>query len=330
MLRRIFATILVTLSIAIIGTAAVDARGRRSEHFARHGRGFHHRHVSLDRTLSRLDLTDEQRAEIGAKIEELSAADATKGEIRTAVVEILEGFGVEVPASLKGRLARQLGKLDLTEEQQAAVDAKIDELEAAGATKAETRDAVVQLLEELGVEIPTYLRGKIDRLLSQLALTEDQLAEIDTLVTQLREDGATQSEIREAVRQKLDELGVDVPDELRAKHRRGRRARFGFFRFPLTEDQRLEILATVTELQAAAADRQAIRDAVKALLVEWGIIEGEADGEVVEVASAEDVPAAPSTVADLVITDAQIQAAPEPSAVITDRTTTWGAIKAGR
>ena len=324
MLRRIFATILVALSIAIIGTAAVDARGRRNGHFA------HHRHASLNRTLLRLDLTDEQRAEIDAKIEELSDADATKAEIRTAVVEILEGLGVEVPASLKGRLARQLPKLDLTDEQQAAVDAKIDELEAAGAPKAETRDAVVQLLEELGVEIPTYLRGKIDRLLSRLALTEDQLAEIDTLVTQLREDGVTQSEIREAVLQKLDELGVDVPDELLVKHRRGRRARFGFFLFPLTEDQRLEILATVAELQVAAADRQAIRDAVKVLLVEWGIIEGVADGEVVKEASAEDVPAAPSTVADLVLIDAQIQAAPKPSSVITDRTTTWGAIKAGR
>jgi Spy/CpxP family protein refolding chaperone len=315
MLRKTLAVLLAALSIALFGAAAADARGR--------GHGFHHgdgNSFSLDRILDELDLTDAQRAEIDAKLEELEAAGAAPDEIRAAVVELLEGFGVEVPDALKSKLEQQIAKLDLTDEQRAAVDAKIAELEAAGASEDEIRDALVDLLEELGVEVPAYLLGHIDRLLSQLDLTEDQIAEIDALVAQLRADGATQTEIQDAVLQKLEEWGVDVPDEVfvkRGHHGRG----FGFFLFDLTEDQRLEILATVAELQVAGATHQEIRDAIKELLVEWGVIEG--DGEAVE--DEDDGDAA----ADLAMIDAQIQAAPDVSSS-ERRITSWGAIKAGR
>ena len=177
MFRKISATLIVALSIAIIGTATVDARGRHGR-LIRHVHDFRHKHVSLDRVLSETDLTDEQRAEIDAKVEELSAAEAPKDEIRGAVVDLLDGFGVEVPSTLKSHLARQLDKFDLTDEQRAAVDAKIAELEAAGATEADIRSAVVDLLEELGVEVPTYLRGRVDRMLAQFNLTDDQHDEL--------------------------------------------------------------------------------------------------------------------------------------------------------
>jgi len=315
MLRKTFAVLLTALSIALFSAVTADARGR--------GHGLHRGHVhsfSFDRILDELDLTDAQRAEIDAALEALEADGATPEEVRAAVVELLEGFGVEVPVALQSKLEQQIAQLDLTDEPRTAVDAKIAELEAAGASEDEIRDAIVDLIEELGVEAPPYLLGHIDRLLSQLDLTEDQLAEIDALVAQMAAGGATQAEIRAAVVEKLEAWGVDVPDEPFVRHGHHGRG-FGFFLFDLTEDQRLEILATVAELQVAGATHQEIRDAIKELLIEWGVIEG--NSEVVEDEGDGDA------AADLAIIDAQIQAAPAVS-LSEHRVTSWGAIKAGR
>jgi Spy/CpxP family protein refolding chaperone len=227
------------------------------------------------------------------------------------------GRGHRRPGHRGGNISfsRALSRLDLTEAQRTEVDAKIAELREAGATKTEIREAVVQLLEGFGVEVPPFLKGRVERLLSELDLTDEQRIAIDEKVAELREAGATKSEIREAISQLLDEFGVEVPDDL--FDRRGPRRRFGFFLRDLTDEQRTEIQETVAELREAGATRREIREAVKELLVEFGIIEG---------ADAGDDDAA----ADLAVVDAEIQAAPATSASIRLRNTTWGAIKTGR
>ncbi|MCZ6854961.1 MAG: hypothetical protein O7G86_13690, partial [Gammaproteobacteria bacterium] len=114
--------------------------------------------------LEQLDLTDEQRQTVLETISEMKAAGATPEGIRPAVIELLEGFGIEIPENLgegpgpglhrRPGPGRGLSQLDLTDEQRQAVRDRIAEMKEAEATREEVHAAVVELLEGLGVEIP--------------------------------------------------------------------------------------------------------------------------------------------------------------------------------
>ena len=317
MFRKVFATFAVALTLTAFSVLTLDARsGRGGSH---HGRGHHgggHHGISLTEVLDLLELTGEltadQRAEIDATVATLTLDAATGEEIRVAVVEHLDAFEVAVPLLLKSKLERQVAALGLTEEQQALVDALIAEHQAAGTDAGETRDAVVALLEELGVEVPVYLLGHVDRLLLNLELTEDQVATIKAVVDGLVAEDATKSEIRAAIIAELEAMGVEAPESLHAH--RGHRWGFSYFIFDLTDDQRVEILTTVTEMNTAGAAKDEVQAAVKALLVEWGIIAADAD----------------DAAADLAIIDGEIQAAPSAAPSVNLQLSSWGALKSGR
>ena len=313
MFRKVFAALCVVVTLGLLTVLTVDAR--RSHH-SHHGRG-HHRVVTLDQVLDTLELTDEQRAEIDTTVDALVLAEATKEEVRVAVVAHLDGFGVAVPLVLQSKLARQVAVLDLTDDQRAEIDALIAADEAAGTAADVTREAVVALLEGFGVEVPVYLLGHVDRLLLNLDITEEQVAQIKEAVDALVAGDATKAEIRAAVIAELEAMGVETPENLHA-HRHGHRGGFHFFLFDLTDDQRVEILTVVTEMQVAGASHDEVHEAVKVLLVEWEIIEGAAEAEEADAA------------ADLAIIDGQIQAAPSAVPVMNHKLSSWGAIKAAR
>ncbi len=153
MLRKCLATLIVALSIAIIGISSADAHGRRGPK-----RG----HVKD--VLSELNLTDEQRIAIAEKVFELREEGATKDEIGVAILEMFDEFGVEIPEGLSGRRGRIfhplfiLGDL-LTDEQrteihetarQIASDLKEDGVDREEIRDA-VRDAVVELLVGWGI-----------------------------------------------------------------------------------------------------------------------------------------------------------------------------------
>lgn len=100
------------------------------------------------------DLTDEQRTAIEEKVAEMKEAGASSDEIRDAIVEMLKEYGIEVPA-LFGYL-RKACRLwtDLTDEQRAAIEEKVTEMEEAGASRDEIRDAIIEMLAEYGIEVP--------------------------------------------------------------------------------------------------------------------------------------------------------------------------------
>ncbi len=153
MLRKCLATLIVALSIAIIGISSADARGRRGPK-----RG----HVK--EVLSQLNLTDEQRIATAEKVFELREANATKDEIRDAILEMFDEFGVEIPEGLSGRRGRIfhplfiLGDL-LTDEQRTKIHKTVHEIvsdsKEDGVDREEIRDAVrvavVDLLVGWGV-----------------------------------------------------------------------------------------------------------------------------------------------------------------------------------
>ena len=98
------------------------------------------------------------------------------------------------------------------------------------------------------------------------SLTEEQQTMLHEMVTEMREAGATREAIRAAVGEKLREFGIEVPED---RGQRPRRADGPFAN--LTEDQRAEIRAKVTEMKKAGAAREEIREAVGAMLQGYGV-----------------------------------------------------------
>ena len=90
---------------------------------------------------------------------------ATREEIRTAVREMLEGWGIEVPErpgeGHPGGHSHGRGRgggfwADLTEEQREAIHEKREELRSQGATREEIHAAIREMLEGYGVELPNH------------------------------------------------------------------------------------------------------------------------------------------------------------------------------
>ena len=159
-------------------------------------------------------LTDEQRAAVKEKVSSLRVEGATDEEIQAAVNTLFEELGVEPPEGWQFRSRRSGGLL--SDEQRTAVKERIDALKAEGATDEEIRAAVGVLFEEFGIERPA--RGRFGGKLGG-SLTEEQRTSLREKVDALKAEGATDEEIRAAVREELAEYGIERPE---GKHRRGR------------------------------------------------------------------------------------------------------------
>ncbi|MCZ6634540.1 MAG: hypothetical protein O7G87_14130 [bacterium] len=165
----------------------------------------------------------------------------------------------------RGRRAPQGGALmsvvtaELTEEQRAALQEKINGLMADGATKQQIQDAIHAELEAFGVDVTGNFLNKFGSV-----LTEEQMAGLQAKVDALKADGATYSDIQTAVRAELETLGIERP----GRTRRGPGAHLGSV---LTEEQRAGIQAKVDALIADGAPRTEIRTAINAELEALGV-----------------------------------------------------------
>ena len=98
----------------------------------------------------RLNLTDEQRAEIRETVSGLREEGATRVEIVTAVGEQLHTLGVELPEDFEERHATRLERAALRDE----LSTRITELKDSGATREEIRAEVQAFREANGIEKP--------------------------------------------------------------------------------------------------------------------------------------------------------------------------------
>ncbi len=105
----------------------------------------------------RLNLTDEQRAEIRETASGLREEGATRVEIITAVGEKLQNLGVELPEDFEERQTARLERAAAHDE----LRAKITELKESGATREEIRAGVDAFSEANGIEKPK--RGRSSR-----------------------------------------------------------------------------------------------------------------------------------------------------------------------
>lgn len=138
----------------------------------------------------------------------------------------------------------------------------------ASAPQAQAQDLVDEtgFVDENADGIPDGFRGRhhrrhIARLAGQL--TDEQLAELQNKIAELREADAGREEIKAAVDELLSDFGVEVPN-------RGNQLaeRFGD---QLTEEQLAELLGEVETLRESGATRDEVRNAVHSLLDGYGV-----------------------------------------------------------
>ena len=166
-------------------------------------------------------LTEEQHTAIQAKVQEMKDAGASIEDIHTAQAELLAGYGIAVEEGTPWRMGR--GSLwtgvQLTDEQQTAIQAEVDGLKDEGATRDAIKAATEELLKGFGYTISDDTAWRMDyspfsRLSMRLGsvLSEEDLAGLEAKIEGLKADGLTMQEMRDAVKSELEALGVEMPE----------------------------------------------------------------------------------------------------------------------
>jgi len=172
-------------------------------------------------------LTEEQRQAVHDKIEELRAQYTSREEVSAAIAELLQSWGIEVPEDFGERFGKR-GKRgphgnplfdQLSDEQLKTIRDKIHELRSQEVTREEIAVAVLELLENWGIEVPDDFlenfgkrnpRFPFPKIWQQL--TEEQKQAIKDLTDTMKENGTSRREIHQAVREKLEEFGFELPE----------------------------------------------------------------------------------------------------------------------
>lgn len=162
---------------------------------------------------------------------------------------------------------------NLTSEQKQALNETVTKMQSSGATREEIRNAVDQLLNKWGVQIPQRPdigdhqnpgNSTLPPPQFMANLTDTQKQTLNETVTKMQASGATREELRSAVDKLLTQWGIQIPQhngvplppQINAK---------------LTTEQKETLNATVTKMEASGASREQIMNAVHNLLTQWGI-----------------------------------------------------------
>jgi hypothetical protein len=155
----------------------------------------------------RYDLNDSQTGTIVEVVKEQRSQDASRAEIKSAVKAQLAAWDVfpEPP-----RLVQWFGNdLELTDEQVTELAELVEDKRDAGALRPEIRRAVVDRLHEYGITtaeiVDSYVDAHVYRIAQRHDLRAHQTADLDDLVEEMRDDGASRDEIRAAVRSQLED-----------------------------------------------------------------------------------------------------------------------------
>ena len=165
------------------------------------------------------NLTQDQKQAVNEKVKEMREQGAAREEIRVAVAEMLEGYGIELPEDWPGPFGSGHGRggfwKDLTNEQREAVHEKIKELRDQGAAREEIRAGLAEMLEGYGIELPEKWgeghRCDIRDLLSNL--TDEQRQAVREKIREMRKQGAAREEIQAAVAEMLEGYGIELPKD---------------------------------------------------------------------------------------------------------------------
>ena len=154
-------------------------------------------------------LTEEQRQTIQEMVQHLRQNGASREEIHQAIQAKYEEWGIDMPVRGLERFAELL-----SEAQFAELEAAVAELRENDASREEIHAAVQALFDEWDIEMPPPAgRGPHGNGHPGMEnLTLEQRQSLRELVQHLRQEGATRQEIRKAVREQLQEWGLE-PDK---------------------------------------------------------------------------------------------------------------------
>lgn len=149
-------------------------------------------------------LTPEQKEQLLAKLKDMRARNATPEEIKLAVSDMLQGWGIQ--------LTNRSGYWkQLTPQQQQALQTKVKELLETSASPDRISASIKKMLKDWGLE-PN--RGRTNLGVGAAVLKKlqpEQRQALRSKATQMRQEGATRSEIRKAIREQLQEWGIELP-----------------------------------------------------------------------------------------------------------------------
>jgi hypothetical protein len=166
-------------------------------------------------------LTDDQSTAIQTKVQEMKDAGATFEEVRAAEAEMLAGYGITIGDGTPWRMGRGgvWTGTELTDEQQAAIQAEVDRLEEEGATRDAIKAATAEMLAGYGYTVSEDANWRLSyspfaRMSMRLGsvLSEEALAGLEAKIEALKADGLTREEMRDAVQTELAALGVEMPE----------------------------------------------------------------------------------------------------------------------
>jgi len=98
---------------------------------------------------------------------------------------------------------------DLSDVQREEIKDMVQDMRENGASKEEIKAAVESKLTEWGIEVPKFEQSRKPQWWSEL--TDEQKEEIITIKEELIEAGASNEEIRDAVKMKLEEWNLEIP-----------------------------------------------------------------------------------------------------------------------
>jgi len=161
----------------------------------------------------------------------------------------------------------------LTEEQRETIHTTISEMRENGATYEKIYDALTELVEGFGIDLPEHWGkghpgGHNNKFWSKL--TDEQRQIVHEKIAEMREADATLEEIRDTVAELLKSFSIELPENW-SKGFPGRHSHKREFWSKLTEEQRETIHQTVMEMQEGGATREEIHTAVAELLESFGI-----------------------------------------------------------
>lgn len=182
-------------------------------------------------------------------------------------IGILVLFALLIVSPVGDVLAQRGGGLraDLTEEQRAAIHEKVEKMRSQDATREEIHAARREMLEGYGIKLPENRGQGRSRKGFWANLTNEQREAIKQNIAELKEQGASQEEIRAARAEMLQGFGIELPVRCGQGHvRRG-------LRVDLTKEQRAAIREKREEMRSQGATREEIRSVVDELLKGHGI-----------------------------------------------------------
>ncbi len=223
-------------------------------------------------------LTEDQRAALHSTILEMWQDGASREEIRGAVAELLEEWGIELPEhhgsghgmGQGGHFLR--GILDqLNEEQREEIHQLIMELHQQDASHDEIRAAVESKLAGWGIELPE----------PPPELAREQRQTLHAVIFELWTGGATGEEIHSAAAEQFEEFGLEMPEHgpgsighgpWQGIHGRNPLPNIHTcLKPPLTKEQQDTLHETVKELRQQGASPEEIHQAVEGLMNDFGI-----------------------------------------------------------